>query len=415
MDPSPSEAEARSRKWSQAPGNIEDLDEYTAVCTKRIGPYRDCSPLRGDRSIPIQLVGGVIDYGITVYEATVKACRAARDAYRDAHAGALHLLADSRRRKTCRLAESRDIALLPSKKSEVTERNQSLCGLLKLSPELRVQIYGYIYTSSTIITISDNLTRNGYRLSACLRLSDDENPEWERRMNTCSRAVRNTVLTLPITCRQIYTETIHYLYGNATFCFNDRRLIFSLPLTIPIKHLRALTSLCLTFDIEPLTTEFCLPHLLEGVTDRSRAGVRRRTEYVEIWHFLAIALRSLQTLIISFHREDTPAPGLEPQVCKWLLAPLSQLKDGTTNSYWSPNLKRFDVRLDNWWPTQDTFIREYQKESAPFFLGPWCGCRLYDRQRCDQCNYSEDYCLRSTTCVGCGRDWRTCSRDNENR
>jgi hypothetical protein len=30
----------RSRKWSQAPGNIEDLDEYTAL-QKYISTYRD--------------------------------------------------------------------------------------------------------------------------------------------------------------------------------------------------------------------------------------------------------------------------------------------------------------------------------------------------------------------------------------
>jgi hypothetical protein len=295
----------------------------------------------------------------------------------------------------CTRAETHDIALLSSRKQEVTECNQKLYPLLRLPLELRAQMYDYIHTPPGIITVSDDLRCNGFHLIGRMRLSGQHTPECERRKSTCSFSVPNNVLALPITCRQIYTETIHYLYDSNTFCFNDSGLVLSLPSTIPVKHLRTITSLCFTFDLAPLTTTLHLPRLLQCGTDWSLAAIRRRKEYIEFWHFLATTLSNLQILLVSFHRKNTWV-ATDPRIYKWVLAPLFQFKEGASRSSWSPKLTLFDVRLNTWFPTYFTFVNTYQTMGAPFFLGTWCDCGL-DCWQCIECKNSDDYCLRSAT------------------
>ena len=369
---------------------MEDLDEYTTF-PNYIHSYQPSSQV--PRSIPRQLVHGAVDFGITTYNAAIKG---SIKTYHDAHDGILHRLADSRRGKMCRRAEIHDIALLPSSKPEVTERNQRLSPLLRLPLELRAQIYNYAHAPHAIITVSEDLRRNRYRLVAHVRLSGQHTPECNRRKSTRSCSSPNTVLALPITCYQMYTETIHYLYDNNTFRFTNNRLILSLPSTIPTNHLRIITSLCLTFDLDPLTTALRLPRIMEGDAGDSRAAKMHRKEYVDFWQFLATTLRNLQTLLVFFRRKNIGDSDLEPRICEWLLTPLFQFEEGESKSSWGPKLTLFDVRLDIWFPTSSTLIREYQTMGAPFFLGQWCDCAL-DCRRCIECNHSDDYCLRSTT------------------
>ena len=403
----------------RAPGNIEDLDKYTSCCGPRdpwahynSSPQRvfddlvDYTKNQNQRrdylnqfqtQLPVsraaQLLDGFVDFGVTVCSGAVK--QTIRT-YENAHDRVVRSLVDSQRRRMCRRAETHDIAVLPPSKPKVTARNQDLSPLLRLPLELRVQIYEYTYAHPAIITISEVVRHNSYRLLGHVRLSGQHTPKCGRNQS-CECSIRYSVLALPLTCRQTYTDTIHYLYDKATFRLTNNRLILSLPSTLPAKHLRNITALSLRFDYGTLVTALHLPQKLHGLTGLHTTTTRRR-EYIAFWHFLATALSNLRTLIVSFSETGADSSDLELEIYKWLLAPLVQSNESVSGTFWSSKLTVFDVRLPHMpWSlsSQETFISGY-REDTPFFLGRYCECAL-DCRHCYECRCCEEYCSRRAT------------------
>ena len=366
------------RKWSQVPGNVEDLEEYTAF-PHHIYPRKSMSG--GRRTRAYRFVAACVEFSIDL-------CSAAREQttlhYRKGREEFYHRLTEHRRRKVCTRAEPNDVAILPSKKPEVTERNQVESGLLRLPVELRMQIYECIYTPAATIDISDipsGMTM--FRLQAHILEASLHDPSCHIKESSCLCFVSRVGFNLPLTCRQLHSETIHYLYSTNAFRFASNRLIFSLPSTIPVKHLQCITSLDLTFEVDRIFESSHLLRLLQKKHLHHMAWSERRgcNEYIEFWHFLRTTITQLRSLVVTFHRMGSRDndKALEQRICEWFLAPLSQRGEGGVKSQWSPELKHFEVRLGTFWflhddPEDTSFIDAYKGGDAPFVLRRECDC-----------------------------------------
>ena len=310
-------------------------------------------------------------------------CRLAIEStWHAAHHATIHHLTDRRRRTMCERAETHDIARLPSKMQKITEQNRLQSYLLRLPLELRRQIYDYVYPQSPTLTISDSLIHNRYRL-----VFQDFTPFFHRIRFydwcfTCFPS--KNALALPLTCREIYTETIPYIYARNKFYFSDLRLVLSLPHVIPAKHLRFITELSLLFEVDKLIASFDLSEIpfvkdSKFVEDTDLAVTGRRKKYVQLWPFLSSTLVNIRNLRINFQRLEWTDAHREQQFCEWLMAPLLQSRDG--KSVWSEKLARFEVRLLRRWESlvgvyAQPFTIDGGSQLAPFELRGDCGCKF---------------------------------------
>jgi hypothetical protein len=341
-----------------------------------------------------------VDYIVHLRRRTTKAIE---NIWHTAHDEALHLLADRRRRTMCKRAEAYDIASTPSKMQKITEQNGLESHLLRLPVELRLQIYDYIYSPSAIFTIREKLVHGRYAL-----VSVDMTRAVSRRClcDLCKACVQfpfKDALALPLTCRQIYTETIPYVHGRSKFCFGDTRLNLSLPHVIPAKHLQCITSLRLLFYVDRLIDLFDVsqtPFSKEPkfVNDPNLAVTWRRKKYVRLWPYLAMTLVNIRGLTVIFRRFEIPDNDIarEQRFCDWLLTPLLQSRDG--ESLWSHRLARFEVRLGYRW---NSLVDSYAKpltinggsQVAPFELKRDCDCML-DRWACQCPEIEHEFMMR---------------------
>jgi hypothetical protein len=218
---------------------------------------------------------------------------------------------------------------------KVTERNQLESYFLKLPLELRQQIYDLHFQQATIL-ISE-LSEDGYKLSAALKMPR-QMPALASR--NCFYPpipfVRKPIplLRLPLVCRQIYGETIEYVYKTNTFRLGYHKLASLLPTLaiFPQKHMEMLTSLHFEFCINELVKDIGLgprqpnPNYEQTVTSwtaSSPGKSRQRRKWVTLWTFLT-TLPNLERLHVLFIQFPTIYSFSEGRAFWSILAPLLQ-------------------------------------------------------------------------------------------
>jgi hypothetical protein len=192
------------------------------------------------------------------------------------------------------------------------------------------------------------------------------------------------MLSLSLTCRQLYAETIAYVYSKNKFHLNEYQTIASIPELIPAKHLRNISSLSLNFSVDPLIKSLRLisrnpsvkadqpsyrfnPVLL---TDRAE----RRDPWILLWRVLADTMVHLQRLSVTLNRTSLKGiPRLEQQTCGWVLEPLLIFSQRPAV------LRRFDVYLGFAWKDLVSEMERSLAEKAapkplPFVLKRSLGC-----------------------------------------
>lgn len=251
-----------------------------------------------------------------------------RYAYRQAERAAI----SHRRKRVCKRAEDRDVALRPSKKPELTEENSGH-SLLRLPAELRLQIYDLVYSPSKTIIIKE-AGRKGHvqgvtwstTYCPCVRSGCCSYSE-------CTVPISDDILALSLTCRLLYSETIGYIYSRNTFHFNQYAMVASIPDIIPAKHLRNIRSLSLNFAVDNLIRSLGLIISNPSARPNSpsykfsfsvRRGLdERKDQWMQLWRLLSLTLLSLQKLSVTFNRISPKGiPELEKQTCEWVIAPL---------------------------------------------------------------------------------------------
>lgn len=191
-----------SRRSSEAPGNVEDLDQYTGHPQVRIGYL----PKPRRLSKAQRLAHESFNFGFEFCDAGFEE---ARKAYHEARQKVSQYLVHRRRREMCQRAAKNDMAIEPSKIPEKTEWNRLHCSLLKLPLELRLQIYEWIYSPHATVAIRNDIKSN--RIKASMEQYDLHDPACHLKRTSCPCFVRRVAFNLPLTCRQLYCETIHYL------------------------------------------------------------------------------------------------------------------------------------------------------------------------------------------------------------
>jgi hypothetical protein len=181
---------------------------------------------------------------------------------------------------------------------------------------------------------------DGYKLIATQRGRDLNSYENVLILPRRGIVVRKHLLTLPLVCRQLYSETVENLYRRNTFRFTDHKLDFLLPslAVFPRKRLDTLRSLELNFCINALNREFkldgrsprCPPgpaheHNVDSWAANTMGVTRHRRKWVRLWQFLATLLR-LERLHVEFTKLPSLFPGswvyTSDDTYRWILAPL---------------------------------------------------------------------------------------------
>lgn len=308
--------------------------------------------------------------------------------------------AERRRQKICKRSKSHDILSTYPRTLKFTEHNRCSSALLSLPPELRIQIYDYCYAPHAIFDIWEDLHRDDHDLVYSARLYGGHTAECDRHENTCACFLQlGNMLALSLTCRNLYTDTIHYLYAHHTFRFNDNRLNLSLPTTIPTKHLRTISSLCLTFDTHLLIDAMGITSSELSETSLLGSPLKYRKAYEKYWYFLATTLSNLQTLRITINHHPSNNPAFEKRVWDFLLRPFHQPKEDSTKSLWSDRLTLFEVMLRSVGPYDHEpwhIVRDHRCDGASIFLREWCDC-AFDCRQCIECRNGEEYALRRAT------------------
>ena len=260
--------------------------------------------------------------------------KATRDLGRSAKKGTKKRISRVRRRRTNKRAATHDVATR-SPMPNVTERNHLESGLLKLPVELRQQIYDLHLKQATILIQELSDRKGHYRLSSAMRRPFAVLVNG-RRPHPHSRVVRNPsqLMHLLLVCRQIYCETIEYIYRRNTFRFVHHEPAFLLPtLSIfPQKHLDTLRSLefqfCIDILVKDLGLEKCQPGPYYERTPTSWTASlggrsRQQQRWAALWTFLA-TLPNLQRLHVAFTRLPGPDNLTDDWVFWSILAPLLQ-------------------------------------------------------------------------------------------
>lgn len=259
-----------------------------------------------------------------------------RDLSRSTYKGIQKRTSRARRRKTNKKATTYDVAI-ENPMPKVTERNQVQASILKLPLELRQQIYDLFFQQTMFLM--HELYDDGYKLYATIQKIPHhiQGARLAFYPPTYHPGRPNGLLQLPLACRQIYCETIEYIYKKNTFVFGGYSEALLLPtLSIyPQKHMDTLRSLEFRFCIDILIKQLGLgtsqpdPSYERSVTSwtSSLAGKsRQRRRWIEFWTFLT-TLPNLQKLHVTFTRLPGPDSIADDCVFWWIVAPLLQFNE----------------------------------------------------------------------------------------
>ena len=353
---------------------MENMEDMADMADMR--PACQAHPMRRRQSYANSASCGYCMFFAALYASPfIGAYVLGRWAYRQGERRGVHY----RRQRMCKRAEERDIALRPSKKRQETEINGDR-SLLRLPIELRLQIYDLVYSPSAAIIIRDSGHKGHVKgmtfsktycpcvSSGCCSYSE------------CVGPVSDGILSLSLTCRQLYAETIAYVYNKNKFHLNEYETIASIPELIPSKHLQSISSLSLNFAVEPLIKSLHLVCRNPSVQANqpsykfNDARIARRTQWIQLWKLLATTMVQLQRLSVTLNRiAPKGIPRLEQQVCEWVLEPLLVFNQRTTA------LRSFDVSLGFAWKelvseTERVLAEKAAPKALPFVLKRSLGC-----------------------------------------
>ena len=287
-----------------------------------------------------------------------------RDLARSIYKGTQKRLSRARRRRTNKRAATHDVATC-NPMPEVTEQNQVQASILKLPLELRQQIYDLYFQQRTFFV--QEVYDCGYKLYARAKLPYHIPYAGSEYPNAYLVRTLKGLLYLPLVCRQIYYESIGYLYQKSTFSFEDYNEASLLPslAIFPQKPLDTLRSLEFRFCIDVLVKRLGLgkdppgPYHERSDTPWTASlpgPSRERLRWAAFWAFLA-ALPNLQRLHVTFTR--LPGPGSPADECVFwrMISPLLRFSKREP-------LSSFEVEWQR--NTKDWFLPDRWKKAAPF-------------------------------------------------
>jgi hypothetical protein len=188
------------------------------------------------------------------------------------------------------------------------------------------------------------------------------------------------MLSLSLTCRQLYAETIAYVYRKNRFHLNEYQTIASIPELIPAKHLRNISSLSLNFSVDPLIKSLRLissnpsMHANQPSYRFNDVNFARRSQWIQLWRMLSEIMVHLQRLSITLNRISPKGiPRLEQQVCEWVLGHFFAFNQRPTA------VRHFDVYLGFAWrhlmaEVERSLTEKVAPNALPFVLKRSLGC-----------------------------------------
>ena len=263
--------------------------------------------------IPFRLVG-------VVYKES-------RDLAKSTRKGISKRVSRTRRRRTNERADTHDVALR-NPKPKITQRNCNECSFLKLPLELRQQVYDQCFRP-TAFTIHE-LASNRYKLITT-KAKNLPFPPLQLIVP------KKELLELPLTCRQLYCETIEYLYTKTAFRFTNHDLAMQLPRlsVFPRKHLDNVRALELKLCVDILVEELNFGAPPDPLPDRSvdlqvlkaARSTKLWRRWTALWVFLA-GLPRLERLQVEFARLSRLGQlfQIKDWMCEWLLEPLMRFE-----------------------------------------------------------------------------------------
>ena len=289
-----------------------------------------------------------------------------RDLARSTYKGTQKRMSRARRRKTNQKAATHDVAT-ENPMPKVAERNQVQSHMLKLPLELRQQIYDLYFKETTFLM--HELYEGGYKLSATSQKLPHHIQGCRLAFYPPTYRRPNGLLQLPLVCRQIYCETIEYLYKKNTFVFGGYSEALLLPTlsTFPQKHMDTLRSLEFRFCIDILIKQLGLgngqpsPSYERPTTSwtTNLAGKsKQRRKWTAFWAFLA-TLPNLQRLHVTFTRLPGPDSLTDDCVFWSIVAPLQQFNQRERSVVFEVDWQR---NTDGW------RLPEGLTEAVPFQL-----------------------------------------------
>ena len=223
----------------------------------------------------------------------------------------------TRRRRLSSLNE------MPSRTTGLNQRTSHFLGRLPL--EIRQEIYQMYYKDSRFV-----LDREGVLPSKHVAWMHRKDWRYLREDPGIGRIyVQRGVLSLPLTCRQMYSESIGYVYSTPDFeCFGTKNA-FELPRILLPQRWQAMTSFHFWFQ----TAEFM------GVTNSGRPRVYQMAEWQRFWRAVAELprLRRLSASIGSTYNHLTQDGGViysNQDICDQVLEPLLDITNIPTFEIW---------------------------------------------------------------------------------
>ena len=269
---------------------------------------------------------------VLLFELAGSLCSDTHDRARTVRKGILKRRARQQRHKVNQHADKHDVAISNSR-PKATKHNVSHSHLLRLPAELRQQVYD-LYLESGTINIQE-LSWEGaeYKLVGSKTLT-----RYYPDKNICMRTGLGPVIPegcrLPLTCQQIYTATIEYLYTRNTFRFNshDEALLLPRLMVFPRKYLDILRSLELHFCMDSLAQLLKFTNLSHGPKHNRSVhslplevihSTKQWKRWVAFWKFLA-TLSNLRSLHVELSRLATMVghANTKEWMIEWSLAPL---------------------------------------------------------------------------------------------
>ena len=314
----------------------------------------------------------------------IDTCNAAVDATRPLRRSISKQKARHDRRKFNKRADANDVA--STSISEATRWNANHCHLLRLPPELRLQIYELCFEASMVTIEEVRVHKAGYKVVG------NGGPEYSyyRRGLSSYSSYKNRryalkkvapflpdAVGLPFTCRYIHNETIEYLYTTNTFRFESHDQSFLLPRLqiFPQKYLDRIRSLELRFCVDELMADLRSAESLncsDGHKKRTRIPLplgpqgpsKRCKQWIALWTLLPSLpqLRSLRVEFTRYHpfHHYTRVP-VEAWMIEWLAAPMVKFE---SESSLEASSVGWLGDLESWRSTSDTY-------HSSFFVN-WC-------------------------------------------
>ena len=324
---------------------------------------------RRDRKLPLHVrLSCILHVPVLPIRIARWTVQGTRDLARSTYKGTQKRMSRARRRKTNQKAATHNVAT-QNPMPKVAERNQVQSHILKLPLELRQQIYDLYFKQTTFLM--HELYEGGYKLSA----TSQKLPHHIQGCRlafyppTSYRGRPNGLLQLPLACRQIYCETIEYIYKKNTFILGGHSEALLLPtLSIfPRKHMDALRSLEFRFCIDFLIKQLGLgngqansysEHPTASWTTNLAGKSRQRRRWTAFWAFLA-TLPNLQKLHVTFTRLPGPDSLTDDCVFWSIAAPLQQFNQRERSVVFEVDWQR---NTDGW------RLPEGLTEAVPFQL-----------------------------------------------